>query len=203
VAVVGLPDASAYVLVRPAQEDFGAPISVAHVLADGRLDPGYGEGGVARTTVTTRPLLSAWYVPTAVAQPDGKLLLGNPSGHAIRLLVDGREDPGFAAPESTSSATPYAVLRDGRIALIGNHGALVVLRADGSADPGFNTWGSVGGNGLSAMLPGPDGTIDAFGYDAERVSRAGTVVAQSPLAGAGTRACWRSASRTEGRWCGS
>ncbi len=98
--------------------------AVVRFLPNGKLDRGFGEGGV---------VISREAGPfTAVAlQRDGRILLTSPIGQLSRLLPSGRFDPSFGlaglAPAGTLSAyypTSVAVERDGSILVGGMTGYL-------------------------------------------------------------------------------
>ena len=103
---------------------------------------------------------SSFYACDAVLQPDGKLVIagrfeskGHQSVLVVRLLPDGRPDPGFqqnglgiyALPELDQACAQTILLISNRILLGGKAklgSFLFQLREDGSPDPGF------GQNGL-------------------------------------------------------
>jgi len=178
IGVVALGDGSVYVVVKIAQELDNQPISVVHVLADGSLDPGYGQGGVARTPAIARPASAGWCVPVIAAQPDRKLILCSADGRTVRLLTDGSEDPSFHAPVAPSgfSRTAIAVLADGRIAVNEGVDRLLVLSPDGSPDPRFNGGSPLTTVRTSALVARGDGSIDVFGNGAEHISSTGTML---------------------------
>jgi uncharacterized delta-60 repeat protein len=156
-------------------------------LADGTLDPSFGDGGVAvlPTTYDTGPRV-------VLAQPDGKLVAAGPlSGvtaggspwHAIviaRVDAEGSLDPSFgtnglATHTSHGVQLPYfgAVLPDGHIVLAGAADGpfgfeAVRLDTNGTPDPSFGTagWGFIGpqDNVFShAAAVEPDGRVDVAG----------------------------------------
>jgi uncharacterized delta-60 repeat protein len=164
--------------------------SVARLLPDGSLDPGFGSGGIAAV------MPGSFISGLALAlQPDGRILLAGPSGgsHSVaRLLPDGSLDPGFGSggiaavmAGSAVSGLALALQPDGRILLAGpppgggSH-SVARLLPDGSLDPDF------GSGGIAAVMPGsfisglalalqPDGRIllagPAPGDGGHRVAR--------------------------------
>lgn len=197
--LIAAPDGSAYLAFAKTELYTDQPVSVAHLLADGRIDRAYGQDGIATTSATT----GIWYPyggcvsSPPILQPDGKLLLFDaafPSDRLIRLQTDGREDAGLTHPVGEPVE---AVLPDGRLVVIHcntcgdpNYGgggvayktpevtSIVVLRPDGSVDPGFN-----GGQPLmtvpfvSFVVARSDGTIDAFGDNQARIDGHGNTIA--------------------------
>ena len=169
----------------------GGQLAVSELLPNGRLDPGFGDGGVELTGVKLQP----WQL---LAQPDGKILILGPSRapgtqvpvvtrfpvwQLLRLLPDGTPDPSFGrgglrivsgvqVPSENSAQTLAPGLEpDGDIILptvIGRPfspettAGLVRLHPDGSRDTSF---GNAGVLRLPALLEalsfGSDGAIVA------------------------------------------
>ncbi|MFN8218070.1 MAG: hypothetical protein U0R71_15875 [Solirubrobacterales bacterium] len=152
-------------------------IALARRLPDGRLDPSFGSGGVARLPIPVTPVGGELvFSATALATTaDGRILVagsyrvrspeeesdtgGAPIGAGRPVLAElgpnggarwirvGRELPEVADREE--SITTIA-LQGGRIILggTGRQGFLVRLRADGRPDPSFGREGTV-------LVPGP------------------------------------------------
>jgi uncharacterized delta-60 repeat protein len=166
---------------------------VARFLADGSLDPSFGDGGL----VLPQPRLPASAISL---QPDGAILLAGQeeaSGMSrdfmlARLTPEGTLDPsmgagrGFVTTDiaagSPDQAQDLALLPDGRVLLVGGTGILrlfdsvaaVRYGADGGLDPGF------GGGGIVhtlARLPSRDAVSDLL------VDRRGRVTATGRAAG--------------------
>lgn len=154
-AMVGVvqPDGK---LVVAGQADFGQ-LTLVRYLADGRLDPSFGEEGQAST---------GGFLGMAIAlQPDGKLVVAggqgikNPNGEAMalaRFLPDGRLDESFGiggkvltkVRDSFAQANALVIQPDGKVVVAGwnweNGQAetlLVRYQPDGAIDRGFGSEG--------------------------------------------------------------
>jgi len=162
----------------------------AELLPDGRLDPTYGEGGVSLTPIALQP----WSI---FALPDGRLLVAGPNHNPlqaasaklpdwqlVRLLPNGKPDPGFGHDGLVDVGRTQALLPSpaGELApelapngdivlptLIGGPlpqalPGLVRLNPDGSPDSTFGTNGVLQLPGEKGMFVGsfsvrPDGSI--------------------------------------------
>lgn len=138
---------------------FGGGFSVARLLADGQ--PGWGAGGHLFFPTPG----AEGRVEGAALAPDGSLILSfeaeggtvSTVGNVIKLLPDGRLDPGFGGEgriqlfSKVGSVSPNDLVVDpsGRLVGVGWFGGAVLfrVRADGGKDRTFN-----GGQGL--VLPG-------------------------------------------------
>lgn len=126
---------------------------VQALTADGRVDAGYGDGGLSQIDA-----MPAGWCHSAVADTSGRLVLGgatsDASGRAAflaRLLGNGMVDPSFNAQHVAASmqeVTDLAVAADGRIVITGQDraglsGVLVSrLQADGRLDEVFGRGGT-------------------------------------------------------------
>jgi len=162
-------------------------LEVTRLLPSGLPDPGFGDDGVSRTSVT----MQEWAL---FAQPNGDLLvLGHIPTAAeerqvvpfdwmlVRLLPDGSVDSSFGnsgvldataahAAQPTIGVPNAAMTPDGGLLLAVNLGGidfatqvagLERLRADGSPDPSFGTGGVVRlpGSDTGPFAVQPDGSI--------------------------------------------
>lgn len=138
----------------------GHLLTVIRLRPDGSLDPGFGEGGVAR------PGVGPEYLSALVLQPDGKLVIAGtaatsrPVGFLLsRLERNGAVDRGFGqggqarlriGPPEASAARDVVVQPDGGIVTAGfvalrgrTRFALARHLADGAIDPSFGRGGKV------------------------------------------------------------
>ena len=160
----------------------GYSFALARYLADGRLDPDFGEGG----RVTTR--FGGGGVGQALAlQPDGKLVVAGSSVYNFalaRYLADGRLDPDFGTGGRVKTAFggnveghTLALQADGKLVVagsvdVGNDGynfALARYRSDGRLDTSFGSSGHLttdfgGHDHGSALTLQPDGKLVLAGY---------------------------------------
>jgi len=172
----------------------GGHLAVAELLPSGRLDPGFGSGGVELSGVRLQP----WQT---LALPDGEVLVLGPNRfpgsqqprvtqfpnwEVLRLLPDGKPDPGFGhggflevagvpvPSEGPAHAIAPELAPNGAILLptvIGplftptTTSGLVRLNADGSRDTSFGSAGVVKlPASLEALSVGSDGsTVAAVG----------------------------------------
>ncbi|MBY8872195.1 hypothetical protein K7640_10120 [Micromonospora sp. PLK6-60] len=171
-------------LGQPNQSGF----AVARYLPDGRLDPGFGTGGVVVAPIGPQRSAGASDV---VVLPDGRILVaggatdaqGNPGFAAARFLPNGRLDPGFGTggsvivpmPGGDAAGLALALQPKGRIVLGGtaeNQGVtyfgLARLTPNGQLDRSFGNQGTT----LAAF---PDANIN--GLHDLAVDRAGRIVA--------------------------
>ena len=139
-------------------EDGDYEVALVRNLADGRLDPGFGDGGrialPGQVVANTNP----------VQQPDGKILVALATAGAnfdvrvLRLNQDGSLDTGFGDDGSvvvsigpnSDLPTDILLMPDGRIVVAAidmiNNGmgfGAVRLLPDGSLDPSFNDGGTL------------------------------------------------------------
>jgi uncharacterized delta-60 repeat protein len=171
----------------------GGSALIARYLPDGRLDPGFGTGGIVR---------QGFALPVSVGgvaiQPDGKILLAGQASHGgagglsaavMRFLPDGSVDHGFGSEgmalvdpnDSRRSVTVawfshLAVQPDGRIVAAGgmpardvhDHADVVVARLlpGGEPDPSFDGDGSWEylGDEVADILSHPDGHMTVVGW---------------------------------------
>jgi uncharacterized delta-60 repeat protein len=161
---------------------------VVRFARDGRLDPSFGTGGEATTSV---PFAPAEHEPHAlVVQPDGRIVVGG--GALLRYREDGSLDPSFGQAGIVSEGLGWGILGlalqpDGKILAVVNGKdpaglQLERFRSDGILDTAFGTGGTVqapgavvavqpdgriivsGSHGLTRYLP--DGSLDpGFGRD--------------------------------------
>src|SRR4051812_20747107 len=130
-------------------------IAVARYLADGRLDQGFGTGGIA--IVQSESGDRAWALAGA---PGGKLVVAGRDGasqyRVARLLADGRLDHSFGGSgyvgtrfeRLAANALGVAVQADGKVVAAGtglsyNESAFTAARYrdDGALDPSFGSGG--------------------------------------------------------------
>ncbi|WP_306391229.1 hypothetical protein [Telluria beijingensis] len=139
-------------------EDGGYEVALVRNLADGRLDPGFGDGGrialPGQVVANTNP----------VQQPDGKILVALATAGAnfdvrvLRLNADGHLDTDFGDDGSvvvsigpnSDLPTDILLMPDGRIVVAAidmiNNGmgfGVVRLLPDGSLDTSFNDGGTL------------------------------------------------------------
>lgn len=155
----------------------------------GVLDPGFGTGGLFRSSDITTTVMS----PAALAlQTDDKLIIAgwqeDGSGEdflVARFLVDGALDPGFGSGGwlrldfgGQDRARDIIVQPDGAIVVAGETRpaggsadfALARLDPDGDLDPDFGSGGKVqvdfsgGADGANAVLRQLDGSLLVAGY---------------------------------------
>lgn len=159
---------------------------LAMYLANGDLDPSFGEGGLVRVDLDQGGGIQALAV-----RPDGRILMagaaaGAEDGNAIVLqfLDDGTPDPDFGSAGYVTHSIPGGdvspramVLRpDGGIVLTGSqfvgsipHLMFIALHADGTPDDSFGTNGhatflpTANNNVANAMVIQPDGRLVVCG----------------------------------------
>ena len=160
------------------------PWFVARFDDAGRLDPGFGTGGVVQLTIAGGGSLTALAV-----QPDGRIVAAGdtfdiaPAFALARFAIDGSLDPSFGTGGivttrigHTSGSSALVIQPDGKIVAGGSSSdgqprfALARYLTDGSLDPSFGTGGRV----ITDVTPGRasavsdlalehDGTIIALG----------------------------------------
>ena len=166
---------------------------VVRFLPDGRPDPAFGEGGVARIRLARQVKIDGLAV-----QPDGALLLGGTAlgepgqdlAAVVRLLPSGDVDQAFGSDglaaqpgenvfPSVTALPHIGVQRDGRIVAAGSQRPYDVhdsadpyilrLLPDGSPDPSFDGNGTAraGTRHPTAVLPLTDGPTLVAGWDEE------------------------------------
>lgn len=129
-------DGSAYIAGEISDVDGQPRTGVAHLLADGSLDPNF-------TTVGSG--LNTPEVDSMVVQPDGKVILGGeymtydgqPVTNVVRLNSDGTLDTTFNPPNLAGRANGLALQPDGKILVGLSSGAPVRLNSDGTLDNTF------------------------------------------------------------------
>lgn len=166
-----------------AERGAGESFAILRHLPDGRLDRGFGSGGLVMTDLgaTTDDSVSA-----LALQPDGRILAAGNSGDRpvlVRYLPDGRLDPSFGREgiafigAGLISAWALALGDDGRIVVAGQGGVLggpydiAVARylPHGAPDPSFSGDGVVTtdlgstGERAAAVAVGSDGAVVAAG----------------------------------------
>ena len=134
---------------------------------DGTLDPGFGAGGVVRTSPPA-------FLQAGVLQPDGKMVVVGSNGAlddlvVFRYLATGAPDPGFGGGGfvqtdlgGVDQAYAVALQPDGRIVVAGRTNdalAVVRYRADGTLDPAFGT----GGRTTTTFGPGSASEASSVG----------------------------------------
>ena len=163
VAISGLFDGVAFLGVLPNNTLLlagtfsvgGRGMHVAHLLADGSLDPNFHD-------VVLAPEVPAAIVTGAAVDSHGRLVLvgpfttanGAPAPSIVRLAANGDIDPTFSPPVSLTNARLVTVLPDDRI-VVASDSAVTVLALNGS---------------LAANLSLPDGGVSAVGaVSADRI----------------------------------
>ena len=164
--------------------------ALARYDANGRLDPGFGNGGTVTTAIGSDAVAQA-----LVLQPDGSLVAAGRAGHLhaftfalVRYRANGRLDPGFAAvttPIGDSAGAAALVLQpDGKLVAAGSafsggdiysgRDTFALARYDGSGhlDAGFGSGGiattTIGKqSGAAALVLQPDGKLVAAGYSGD------------------------------------
>jgi uncharacterized delta-60 repeat protein len=154
-AVVAQPDGKIIVAgVSASYSTFGLDFALARYDRHGRLDPGFGDGGVVRTAIST---VQDDFAEALVLQPDGKLVAGGVSlgtGFALaRYLPDGSLDTGFGSggivtTPGTDWIHDLALQPDGKLVAAGTifeepylDFAVARYRSDGTLDSRFGTDG--------------------------------------------------------------
>jgi uncharacterized delta-60 repeat protein len=131
--------------------------AVARFSADGAVDGGYGDAGLARVDFSDGAADYPAYAEVITAAPGGKAMLAGRVGTAnetgiARLLADGTPDPTFGVGGRTRLALGngnnlvYAIEADADArtwVLVGTIPATTLVRLDasGAADPGFGEGG--------------------------------------------------------------
>lgn len=171
------------------EPSFGLPLSrliVARLGLDGRLDPGFGDQGLARFS-RTRGIEIARETPALAVQPDGRILVAAEGGFQLedgtsdlllgRYLPTGELDPGFGV-EGEARMTLRGRTRPNAV-LLGGAGTIAVpvpqccvggsrlpntgftvarFLSNGQADPG---WPGAGALFYPAATPGYEGALEA------------------------------------------
>ncbi len=179
VDMVALPSGGLVVLT----DAVAATMTITGLLADGRLDPSFGTGGVTRVGGFDQPV----FARAMTVQADGRILAAGiaappgPRRIAItRLTSDGRIDPSFSGdglltltfPDADNALDVAAVVTqpDGRIVVVGtaiarptSPGRLVAarFRPDGSLDLSYGVVGRA-----DITLPGALARTTAAALDA-------------------------------------
>jgi uncharacterized delta-60 repeat protein len=178
------PDGKLVVAGQGHYGDGTSDIVLVRYLPTGQLDPGFGTGGAAVTSLDVDDL------PTALVwQPDGKLVLAGMTvgtqgpwrSALVRYLPDGRLDPtfgtgGIVGPQGADGVVISALVRqpDGKYVAAGSYTAattdLLLARflPDGDLDPTFGAGGIVLGDlgqdeRVAALTLQPDGKLVAAG----------------------------------------
>src|SRR5829696_5407439 len=171
-AVEVLPDGDILLATKTSSfEAYSGP--VLRLDADGRLDSGFGEGGVASTYAAG----CAFCGNDMAVQPDGKILVAGSSAYpylwvtgVLRLNADGTPDTGFGREGVAGSTNLYgigegiAVQADGKIVVVTQGSdatgaptlTLLRLLPDGAPD---TAWGP---DGLVRVPIGADPSSDSF-----------------------------------------
>ena len=161
-------------------------LALARYDRNGRLDPGFGNGGTMTTAIGKDAAAQA-----LVLQPDGKLVA---AGHGGRLNAfafalarydrNGRLDPSFGRGGTVTTtigdsagAAALVLQPDGRLVAAGSaffepdldEFALARYGTNGQLDPGFGKGGTVTtaigkDAGAAALVLQPDGKLVAAGY---------------------------------------
>jgi uncharacterized delta-60 repeat protein len=168
-----------------ATDESGGGLTVARLGLDGRLDPGFGVGGLAQRT-GTHAIENTGGKPALAIQPDGMVLVAAEGGRdteagtsetlLARYLSTGQLDPGFGSGGEAvltlrGRSRPNAVLPGpaGTIAvaapqcclggspLFGGGFNVARFLSNGQPDPGWPG----GGAFFNPVSPGYDGSIEA------------------------------------------
>lgn len=180
------PDGKVLVAVDGGFEGEGRSLLVARYLANGELDPGFGEGGEARPLLSTQTRPAGMFVGAggAITIP-GPLccLAGTPfygEGFSVaRLGTSGQLDPGWAGDGSLFFPTPGAEggveaatpTPDGGLFLsyeaatptVSTVGNVIKLAPDGALDPSFGSGGGIRLFSRVGAISPSDLTLDAKG----------------------------------------
>ena len=159
----------------------GAGLKLARIGLDGRLDLGFGVGGIAPSS--GQAIESAHDFPSLAVQPDGKVVLAAMGAKdeassellVARYLADGGPDPGFglggeAALTLPTQSRPAGVFLGpggtvtvpgprcclGGTAMFGEGFGVARLTAAGQPDPAW-----AGDGTLFSPTPGAQGTVEA------------------------------------------
>ena len=162
---------------------------VLRYLADGTLDPSFGDGGVVRTSFGPQRDIAT----SVLYQPNGKVVIAGVTylNHVMRFALarfenDGAPDPTFGtagkvttALRTSDSISSAALQPDGKIVVGGTSSTVVNTadwdvafaryRADGTLDAGFGTNGvfitDLGASlsGINDLVLQPDGKIIGVG----------------------------------------
>jgi uncharacterized delta-60 repeat protein len=169
--------------VMSADPPYGQRLAVTRFLADGRLDPTYGDSGTYETaaneTFAVRSSVDSMGRAYMWLPPDGSgFILTDRASQLLRLTADGAPDPAFGVA-GKQELPPYAAgngispLPSGAIAVpVVSDGSVTVLRmtADGKADPTFasQSWRTQP-RCLPTIYPStyglPDGSVVLAGAD--------------------------------------
>jgi uncharacterized delta-60 repeat protein len=189
-ALEPLPDGGLVVAGSAQRSDQQMVIAMLRFGAGGRLDPAFGNGGVAVAPLARQPADLSARALDAAFDASGRIVFGGqvplptPAGQnaregpfVARYLADGTPDPSFGnggtvIGKSVADAAGVSVLPDGSILTSGQWpgpagtAELTRYRTDGTLDSGFGANGSVSlgslpdGNDQPLLATAPDGSID-------------------------------------------
>ncbi|QWP77036.1 hypothetical protein J5226_01115 [Lysobacter sp. K5869] len=178
--------------VDPREWPMRTRFAVARYGEDGRLDPGFGDGGRVLTSFADYSRFDA-EAQTLAIQADGRIVVAGGLGGAYatamaRYLPDGRLDPSFGEAGRLASygegldrgGRELTVQADGRLlmmrGLLGNEGYTTVVRhlSDGRLDPSFQRTRFPGL--ITALRVQADGRILAAGLSGDPNRPQGEVI---------------------------
>ena len=179
----------------------GSGFALARYSRDGRLDPGFGDGGRVATAIATDPSFLPTTATTALRQRNGKIVVigagrnsrgkGQVEYALARYEPDGSLDPSFGSggivtttfPAQQGNVAGAALQAGARIVVGGNVGGrakVVRYRSDGSLDASFGRSGVVTLTGTRSV-----GTLQAVGLQRKgRILVAGARGLPGPFSGA-------------------
>ena len=128
---------------------FAPSVTFIRLTVDGAPDMSFGEAGVATVSVGSPLFDSAAAINDVVVQPDGEIVAagsvgseavrggGGARGMAMRLLVDGRPDPGFGSDGTVSGGSGLAIAERATGVALDSRGGIVVVgeRLEGLSTP--------------------------------------------------------------------
>jgi len=150
-----LPDGRLLLAGHVSHPDGSSTLLYVRFTSEGRLDPTFGTGGLSEVDL---PLSTHDVAQHIALQPDGNIVAVARSSHGagqwntvlLRLMADGRLDPGFgtggiaAHPLNGSIVKRVHILPDGKLLLSGSFLEYALLsrhHADGRIDAGFGDSG--------------------------------------------------------------
>jgi len=176
--VLVAPDGSVVVVFQASPEN---GVGLARLRPDGRLDPGFGDSGIALTGLTLNGF-------AALGAEGSVYVLGDAGGATVkRFGPDGRVDGAFGAGKGQAylgltSPAGLAALPDGRLAALAdaasNTARVTYLSADGAIGSTVDVPGEAFG-----LVAHDDGSLDAstIGWRVQRIDPSGALAGSVAL----------------------